>query len=281
LRIGLVTSLVLASLILLSLALALYVVEVKSGVQIPQRTITTTALWVAVGIVAIYVLSRSISTRNFPTMREEKVSTLRKTVMALLSLVMVFGALDQFGINLSAYLVGLGVGAIVIGFAAQSTISNFMSGLLVVMEKTISTGDYVRVNVPGAPVEGTIEEISFLRTRVVTNDGVKVSIPNTLIIATTVSNFTLTQERPIIVFLKVLADLNTRNLKDELTEAMKKHFGEVFKVHIRGMEEDTVNIELWVNVNTSKYLAERDKVVQTVGKICRELSLKLKSLTTS
>jgi hypothetical protein len=79
-----------------------------------------------------------------------------------------------------------------------------------------------------------------------------------------------------------LADLNTRNLKDELTEAIRKHFGsEVFKVHIRGIEEDTVDIELWINVNTSKYLAERDKVVQTVGKICGELSLKVKSLTTS
>jgi small-conductance mechanosensitive channel len=279
---GLLSSLLLSFLILLFLALLLYLVEVKSGVQIPYRTITTTALWVVAGLIAIHVFSRSISTRNFPTIREEKVSTLRKTVVALLSLVIVFGALDHFGINLSAYLVGLGVGAIVIGFAAQSTISNFMSGLLVVMEKTITTGDYVRVNVPGAPVEGTIEEISFLRTRIVTNDGVKVSIPNTLILATTVSNFTLTQERPIIVFLKVLTDSNIRNLKDELTEAMRKHFSfEVFKVHVRGMTEDTVDMELWITVDTSKYLAERDKVVQIVGKICGELGLKVESLTTT
>ena len=268
--------------ILLSLALALFVVEVRLGVQIPYRTLTTTALWVVVGLAAIYVFSRSINAQNFPTIKEKKVSTLRKSVVALLSLVMVFGALGQFGIDLSAYLVGLGVGAIVVGFAAQSTISNFVSGILVVMEKTISTGDYVSVNVPGAPIQGTIEEISFLRTRIVTNDGVKVSIPNTLMLTTTVSNFTLSQERPLIVFLKVSTDLNTPKLKEDLTEAMKKHFGsEVSKVYLRGIEKDTVNVELWINVNTSKYLGERDRVVQTVSRICGELSLTVNSLTTT
>ena len=282
LRIGFLTGLVLPSLILLSLALALFVVEVRLGVQIPYRTLTTTALWVVVGLAAIYVFSRSINTQNFPTIKEKKVSTLRKSVVALLSLVMVFGALGQFGIDLSAYLVGLGVGAIVVGFAAQSTISNFVSGILVVMEKTISTGDYVSVNVPGAPIQGTIEEISFLRTRIVTNDGVKVSIPNTLMLTTTVSNFTLSQERPLIVFLKVSTDLNTPKLKEDLTEAMKKHFGsEVSKVYLRGIEKDTVNVELWINVNTSKYLGERDRVVQTVSRICGELSLTVNSLTTT
>lgn len=270
----------LPSLILLSLALALYVVEVKLGVQIPYRTITTTALWVAVGLAAIYVFSRSISTRNFPTMKEEKVSTLRRSVLALLSLVIVFGTLDQFGINLSAYLVGLGVGAVVVAFAAQSTISNFVSGMLVVMEKTISTGDYVRVNLPGAPVEGMIEEITFLRTRVVTNNGVKISIPNTLMLTATVSNFTLSKERPLVVSLNLSTDFDILKLKEELIDAMKKQFGsEASKVYIRSIEKDTINVELWINVNTSKYLGERDRVVQTVSRICRELSLTVNSLT--
>jgi small conductance mechanosensitive channel len=271
---------VLPSLILLSLAIALYVVEVKLGVQIPYRTITTTALWVVVGLAAIYVFSRSINTQNFPTIKEEKVSTLRKTVVALLSLVIVFGALDQFGVDLSAYLVGLGVGAVVIAFAAQSTISNFISGMLVVIEKTISTGDYVRVNLPGAPVEGTIEEITFLRTRIVTNDGVKISIPNTLMLTATVSNFTLSKERPLVVSLSLSTDSDILKLKEKLIDAMKKYFGsEGSKVYIRSIQKDTINVELWINVSTSKYLGERDRVVHTVSRICRELSLTVNSLT--
>jgi small conductance mechanosensitive channel len=283
LEIGFLSGLAVPSLILLSLALALFVIEVKLDMPIPHRTLTTTALWMGVGFAAILIFSRSISTRNLPRMKEEKVTALRKTVMTLLSLAVIFGALARFGIDLSAYLIGLGVGAIIVGFAAQSTISNFVSGMLVVMEKTISTGDYVRVNVPGAPVEGTIVEISFLRTRIVTNDGVRVSVPNTLLLNTTVSNYTLSEERPLLVFLNVTTDWDASKLKEDLGQAMEAQLspGQLSRVYIRSIDKDTVNAELWIKVSTSKYLSERDSVVQAVSKICRELGLTLNTLTTT
>jgi small-conductance mechanosensitive channel len=283
LRIGFLTGLVLPSVILLSLALALFLIEVKLDVDIPHRTLTTTALWSTVGLAAIFIFSRSINSQNLPTIREEKVSTLRKTVVGLLSLTVIFGALARFGIDLSAYLIGLGVGAIIIGFAAQSTISNFISGTLVVMEKTINTGDYVRVNVPGAPVEGTIEEVSFLRTRIVTNDGVRVSVPNTLLLNTTVSNYTLSEERPLLVFLNIATDWDASRLKEDLGQATDAQLcpGQLSRVYIRSIDRDTVNVELWIKVSTSRYLSERDSVVQTVSKICRELGLTLNTLTTT
>jgi len=215
-------------------------------------------------------------------MKEEKVSTLRKTMIAVLSLVIVFGALDRFGVDLSAYLLGLGVGAIMIGFAAQSTISNFISGILVVMEKTINTGDYVKVNVPGAPVEGEIEEISFLRTRVVTNDGVRVSVPNTVLVNTTVSNYTLSPKRPLVLSLNVSNDSDASKVRERLMEAMKVHFGsdEAHRVYIRSIQGNTVNLEIWIMVSTERYLSERDQAVQKVISMCDEEKVTLNSLTT-
>jgi len=280
LRIGILRGVVLPSVILLSLAMALFVVEAKLHVDVPHPILTTTALWTAVGLAAIFIFSRSINTENLG-MKEEKVLVLRKTVIALLSLVIVFGALARFGVDLSAYLVGLGVGAIVVGFAAQSTISNFIAGMLVAAEKTISTGDYVRVNVPGAPVEGTIEEVSFLRSRVVTNDGVRVSVPNTLLLNTTVSNYTLSPERPLVVSLN-LSNGSASKVKGQLIEAMKAHFGseEACRVYIRSIQGDTVSLEIWIKVTTDRYLSEREKAVQTVMTVCEGLNLKLNSLTT-
>jgi small conductance mechanosensitive channel len=283
-RVGFLTGLVLPSLILFSLALGLFVVEVKLDWVIPHRTLTTTALWLVVGFAAILVFSRSLNAENIPGMKKENVSTLRKATITLLSITMVFGALARFGVDLTAYLVGLGVGAIVVGFAAQSTISNFISGILVYIEKTIRTGDYVRVNVPAAPVEGTIEEISFLRTRVATNDGIKVSIPNTLMLTTTVSNYSFSEERPLVVSLNLsTSSLELSKLKDELVQAMNVHFGadEVSRAYLRSMERDRVNVELWIKIRTAKFLTERDRVVQGVSTICKRLNLKLNSLTTT
>jgi small conductance mechanosensitive channel len=282
LRVGFLKGLVFPSLLLLLLALALFVVEVKLQMHIPHPILTTTALWTTVGLVAVFIFSRSINVENL-RMREEKVSALRKTVVALLSLVVVFGALARFGVDLSAYLLGLGVGAIMIGFAAQSTISNFISGILVVMEKTINTGDYVKVNVPGAAVEGEIEEIAFLRTRVVTNDGVRVSVPNTLLVNTTVSNFTLSPKRPLVVSLNISNDSDPLKVRERLMEATKVHFGsdEAHRVHIRSIQGNTVNLELWIMVSTQRYLSTRDEVVQKVSRMCDEEKLTLNSLTTT
>jgi small conductance mechanosensitive channel len=282
LGVGFLKGLVLPSLLLLLVALALFVVEVKLNMQIPHPVLTTTALWTTVGLVGIFIFSRSINVENL-RMREEKVSTLRKSVIALLSLVVVFGALARFGVDLSAYLVGLGVGAIVIGFAAQSTISNFISGILVVMEKTINTGDYVKVNVPGAPVEGEIEEISFLRTRVATNDGIRISVPNTLLVNTTVSNYTLSPRRPLVVSLSVSDDSEASRVRERLVEAMKVHFGsgEAHRVYIRSIQGKMVNLELWIMVSTKEYLSERNRAVLEVSSMCDEEKLTLNSLTTT
>lgn len=282
LGVGFLRGLVLPSLLLLVVALVLFVVEVKLNVHIPHPVLITTALWAGVGIVGIFIFSRSINVQNL-RMREEKVSTLRKSVIALLSLVVVFGALARFGVDLSAYLVGLGVGAIVIGFAAQSTISNFISGILVVMEKTINTGDYVRVNVPGAPVEGQIEEIAFLRTRVVTNDGIRISVPNTLLVNTTVSNYTLSPRRPLVVSISVSNESEASRIRERLVEAMKVRFGsdEEHRVYIRSIQGKTVNLDLWIIVSTEEYLSERNKAIQQVSSICEKEKLTLNSLTTT
>ena len=281
-RVGFLKGLVFPSLLLLLVALALFVVEEKLDVHIPHPTLTTTALWTTVGLLAIFIFSRSINVENL-RMKEEKVSTLRKTVIALLSLVIVFGALARFGVDLSAYLLGLGVGAIMIGFAAQSTISNFISGILVVMEKTINTGDYIKVNVPGAPVEGEIEEISFLRTRVVTNDGVRVSVPNTLLANTTVSNYTLSPKRPLVLSLNVSNDCDASRVRERLMEAVKVRFGsdEAHRVYIRSIQGNTVNLEVWIMVSTKEYLSERDQAVQNVSSMCDEEKLTLNSLATT
>jgi small-conductance mechanosensitive channel len=282
LGVGFLRGLVLPSLLLLFVALALFVVEVKLNVHLPHPVLITTALWAGVGIVGIFIFSRSINAQNLQ-MREEKVSTLRKSVIALLSLVVVFGALARFGVDLSAYLVGLGVGAIVIGFAAQSTISNFVSGILVVMEKTISTGDYVRVNVPAVPVEGQIEEIAFLRTRIVTNDGVRISVPNTLLVNTTVSNYTLSPTRPLVVSLSVSDGYDASKIRERLVEAMKVHFGsdKEYRVYIRSIQGRTLNLELWIMVNTNEYLSERNRAVLEVSSMCDEEKLTLNALTTT
>lgn len=98
-----------------------------------------------------------------------------------------FMGLDYLGINLSHLaLVGgaIGVG---IGFGLQNIFSNFISGIVLLLEQTLKVGDFVDLQ---SGVVGRVSEISIRYTRVTTNDSVDIIVPNSEFINGRVTNWT-------------------------------------------------------------------------------------------
>ena len=108
-------------------------------------------------------------------------SVLRYTVLAF-ALVM---ALDQFGVNVAAALAGLGIAGIAIGFAAQDSVANVISGFLIFLDKPFQTGDWVDV----VDQQGTVVEITLRSTRIRTPSNTYVVIPNKMIIDQVLVNY--------------------------------------------------------------------------------------------
>ena len=79
----------------------------------------------------------------------------------------------------------IGVG---IGFGLQNIFSNFISGIIILVEKTLKVGDFVDLQ---SGVVGTVTEISMRYTRVTTNDSVDIIVPNAEFINGRVTNWTL------------------------------------------------------------------------------------------
>ncbi|MED5618993.1 mechanosensitive ion channel family protein [Ideonella sp. BN130291] len=102
--------------------------------------------------------------------------------------VLVVGAvviLQNAGINLTAFAVvasALGVG---VGFGLQNIISNFISGLIIMLERPIEVGDRIEL----AGVEGVVHAIGARRTTVVTNDRIAILVPNQRFITDNVTNY--------------------------------------------------------------------------------------------
>lgn len=280
-RIGLLWGLLLPCVLILSVSVILFMADTGSAV-IPHKELLVTGIWVAVGLVAVSLFAGSVNAETLQ-MRKEKADALRKWITIALSLGVLLWALGRFGLDLSAYLVGFGISAIVIALAAQSTIANFIAGILVFTEKTISPGDFVKLNVGGL-IEGRIQEISFLRTRLITNDGIMVSIPNSVLLNTAVSNYTLSGERPLIVLMNI-SDVHrdVARLRSQLMDGMKKEIGaeKVSRVHVRNLQKDSVDFEVWVTVTTGKFLSERDRAVEDITRTCARLGLTINSLSTT
>ena len=99
-----------------------------------------------------------------------------------------FVVIQASGIDLSGLaLLGsaLGVG---IGFGLQNITNNFVSGIVILLERPVKVGD--RIEVGGT--SGDVVSISARATTVVTNDGISVIIPNSELISTRVTNWSLT-----------------------------------------------------------------------------------------
>src|SRR6476661_5412189 len=72
-------------------------------------------------------------------------------------------------------------------FGLQNIFSNFISGIIILVEKTLKIGDFVDLQ---SGVRGTVTEISMRYTRVTTNDSVDVLVPNSEFINHRVTNWT-------------------------------------------------------------------------------------------
>lgn len=100
----------------------------------------------------------------------------------------------------------LGVAGVIAGVALKDLVSSIFSGMLVSVDKAFKVGDYITIS----NVTGTVEEIGFLTTKVITDEGKKVYVPNQLIFNAPFVNFSASKERKIFVNLEIP---NTENLE--------------------------------------------------------------------
>ena len=159
---------------------------VLSGTPVTTLTIITALAIVLVARVVAAVVGRSIE-RVLETRKVD--SGLRhavgKIVRYLVIILGVFVALGTIGVDTSA-IVGAGAVLLVgIGFGLQKLAENFISGLLVLIERPVRKGDFI----DAGGVLGTVEDIGLRATRVMSRDGVMVIVPNSNLMANTVINY--------------------------------------------------------------------------------------------
>jgi len=100
--------------------------------------------------------------------------------------------LGYLGINLTSFAIVAGAIGVVLGLRLQGIISNFFSGLTMLMEGTLKVGDFVDLE---SEVHGHVREIGFRYTRITTNDLVDVIVPNSEFVTHRVINWTLDNHR--------------------------------------------------------------------------------------
>jgi MscS family membrane protein len=144
-------------------------------------------LWLLLRIVD--VVDRLLLRRVMPAGGAAGRATLsfgRRALRGVAFLVVLILALPVFGVNVTATLAGLGIGGLVVAFAAQKSLENVFAGFAMLADKPMTMGDTCRI---GGQL-GEIEDVTLWATRLRTNERTVVSIPNGAVMGGQIENLT-------------------------------------------------------------------------------------------
>lgn len=157
-------------------------------------TVTVGGLLAAIVILALALtvsrLARRMLTRygaNNPKVNSASLYTISRVVHYVLLVLGILLALDMAGIPIGKFTLFAGALGVGLGFGLQAIFSNFISGLILLFDRSLKIGDFVQLD---QDVRGVVRAINIRSTRITTNDNIDVLVPNSEFINGRVTNWT-------------------------------------------------------------------------------------------
>ena len=105
----------------------------------------------------------------------------------------VIAALGQIGIQTASFVAIVGAAGLAVGLAMQGSLSNFASGVLIILFKPFKVGDFVEI----AGTSGVVESIMIFTTDMKTGDNKKIIIPNSSVLGGVITNYSANDTRRV------------------------------------------------------------------------------------
>ncbi len=173
---------------------------VKSLVTWPNMLkIITSVLAIVLFYIVYRVIKHLVEKAASKALEQHTVKLVTKAVSYVFYVLMVMYVLSCFGIELSAIWGAAGIAGVAIGFAAQTSVSNLISGLFVVTDKAMKIGDFIEVG----GISGTVDEVGIISVKIHTLDNQMIRIPNSTIINSNLKNYSAFPFRRYVFELSV------------------------------------------------------------------------------
>ena len=206
---------------------------------------------------------KKITNAHTPYLKNTSIAT--RTILAnlgyyfLVAITFVFG-LKSVGIDLSSLTILVGALSVGIGFGLQNIVSNFISGIILIFEKSIQVGNVIEIS---SGIRGKVSQINMRSSVITTFDNIEIIIPNSTLMQNNVINLTFSDDvRRLHVPFGIAYGSNIDEvIKIILTSLEKsnliyiKHMTDkIPSVKMKSMAASSVDFELlvWINENPNE-----------------------------
>ncbi|MCQ2240804.1 mechanosensitive ion channel family protein [Treponema sp.] len=231
-----------------------------------------------ISVLVFYVIYRIIKhiikKQAAPRVEKHTYMLINKFVSYIFYVIIVMYILSLFGINLKAIWGAAGVAGLALGFAAQTSVSNLISGVFVLSEKAMKVGDFIQVG----DVFGTVDSVGLLSVRVHTLDNQMVRIPNSSVINSNLVNFNHYDIRRFVFEMPVSYDSNMEKAL-EVAQSIPAKCPVVLQdpapcAYFDGFG-DAINIKIAVWFSSSDLINAKNQMYRAIVNTCREQGIEI------
>lgn len=176
----------------------------------------------------------------------------------------IVAALNQLGFDLAVLIGAAGILTVAIGFASQTSMSNIISGLFLLAERSVSVGDFIKISNTAGEVIG----VDWLSVKLRTPENLLVRIPNEAIIKSEMTNYSQFKIRRFDLKISVAYQEDLSLVKTTLLELVKQETtclsDPAPQVFVEGFGDSGVNIRLAVWAKSEEFLTFKSDMNEKV-----------------
>jgi len=178
--------------------------------------------------------------------------------------VILFSILNEFGFKLTHLLGAAGIIGIAVGFASQTSVSNIISGLFLITEKSFQVDDIITVQ----GITGVVLSIDVLSVKLRTFDNKMVRIPNETIIKSDVTNVTRFPIRRVDIIVRVAYKEEIARVRQILLEIAEHNplclNGPEPTVVFSDFGSSSLDLKLLIWVEKSQWMTLKNRIMEEI-----------------
>jgi len=197
------------------------VIDNANAVLFVLTAIIVTILVTRIVSTVVVHMMQAYSEREDASLHRALTPLMNRVVMFTIAALAIIVVLDHFGQNVNSLLTLLGAGSLAIGLAAQDTISNMISGFVIMIDRPFHIGD--RIKIPTGE-EGDVYEIGMRSTTILDFDNNLIVVPNNDLIRTRIVNYSYpTPEHRVTVDVNAAYGTDVDRMKSLMMSAARAH----------------------------------------------------------